>query len=113
MPPREQWNRLARTVFGRAGSRLLSYGVAFALIIGFTAAIVWRGRSSPCWFWSGVVVYGFGLLIIGTAWLRIIYAEAPPNCFKRCMDWIFLKRRYRPRLGCRSAAQRNAPTSSQ
>jgi hypothetical protein len=112
VPPRDQWNRLARTVFGLAGSRLLSYGVAFGLIIGFTAAIVWRGRGSPCWFWSGVMVYSFALLIIGTAWLRISYAEAPPNCFKRCMDGILLQRRYRPRHGGRSAAQHNALTAS-
>jgi hypothetical protein len=51
MPPRDQWNCLARAVFGLAGSRLLSYGVAFALIIGFTAATVWRGHGSPRWFW--------------------------------------------------------------
>jgi hypothetical protein len=38
------------------------------------------------------MVYSFALLIIGTAWLRIIYAEAPCNCFKKCMDWIFLQR---------------------
>ena len=43
MPPRDQWNRLARTVFGHAGIRMLSYGVTFVLIIRFTAPTVGRG----------------------------------------------------------------------
>ena len=28
-------------------------------------------------------IYGSGLLIIGAAWLRIIYAGSPRNWFKR------------------------------
>ena len=111
MPPRDQWNRLARTVFGLAGSRLLSYGVAFMVIVVFTAAILWRGYEPRCWFWSAVAVYGFGLLIISAAWLRIIYAGSPRNWFKWCMDWIFLQRQYRPRHQARSAAQSKAPSS--
>ena len=67
--------------------------------------------NQACWFWSAVAVYGFGLLIISAAWLRIIYAGSPRNWFKWCMDWIFLQRQYRPRHQARSAAQSKAPSS--
>ena len=90
---------------------VLSYGVAFMVIVVFTAAMLWRGYEPRCWFWSAVAVYGFGLLIISAAWLRIIYAGSPRNWFKWCMDWIFLQRQYRPRHQARSAAQSKAPSS--
>ena len=90
VPTRDEWKPWARGVFGIVGSRLLSYFVAFVLILVFTAVMLYQGSDTP-WYWLWVVLYVVGLVIVGTEWAWIIYRDAHPR-FKSCMDRIFLPR---------------------
>jgi hypothetical protein len=71
---RTEWRWWARTIFGRAGTRFFSYGVAFLLIVAFTVYLLVRGHRAPE-IWVASIFYALGMVILAAAWVSIIYVN--------------------------------------